>query len=615
MKIIVLFAAFLLFSISINAQELDSLNIPHEDSIARQLSQAHLLLRRSDSILLVDSIEKLLLLKQMESLKTYEKRKKQALELKLTQLLQHDSLRREKLAREIDSLRNITQGYPVIPYRDTLFFIYSKLGSFSAKERAAQITSRLQQVQREFVVLLDSIYLISHENSAEVMYQSQTLITLNETDELWFGQSLDSLANQYKTAIEQNIIQYKQNRSVLNILKQIGLSLLIVLVQILLIRLVNYLFRTRFDVYLRSKQGIWFKEIKIKNYQMLDAQRLTDFVLVLSTGLRYFINIVQLFITVPMIFSVFPPTRKLAETLFRYVWAPVEQIGRYLIGYIPNLITIIVIVILFRYLIKFLAFLSREVAAGKLKIPGFYTEWAKPTFNILRFLIYAFMFVVIFPYLPGSDSNVFKGVSVFIGVIFSLGSTSVIGNMVAGLVITYMRPFQLGDRIKIGEIVGDVIEKTAFVTRLKTPKKEIITIPNSHILSSQVVNYSTTKKSEGVLLYSTVTIGYDVPWRQVHQLLKEAAVKTQWVEQEPEPFVLQTSLDDFYVSYQVNLLTRHPEQQPKIYSELHQNIQDAFHEAGVEIMSPHFRGFRDGNNPNIPQEYLKKKGNTPPENI
>jgi small-conductance mechanosensitive channel len=279
------------------------------------------------------------------------------------------------------------------------------------------------------------------------------------------------------------------------------------------------------------------------------------------------------------------------------------------INYIPDLITVIVIVVITRYILKFLRYLSEEIRIGRLKLQGFYPDWARPTFNIVRVLVYAFMFVVIFPYLPGSDSPVFQGVSVFLGLVFSLGSSSVISNMVAGLVLTYMRPFQIGDRIKMNEVVGDVVERTPFVTRVRTPKQEFITIPNSNILSGNVVNYSTSKKRDGIILHTTVTIGYDIPWRKVHQTLIDAALKTKNINPEPLPFVLQTSLDDYYVSYQLNAYSDDPNEQPQIYSDLHQNIQDMFNENGIEILSPRYIASRDGNESTIPKEYRGRKGN------
>jgi small-conductance mechanosensitive channel len=213
------------------------------------------------------------------------------------------------------------------------------------------------------------------------------------------------------------------------------------------------------------------------------------------------------------------------------------------------------------------------------------------------------MFIVIFPYLPGSDSTVFKGVSVFLGVLFSFGSAGSLSNIIAGLVITYMRLFKIGDRVKIGEVVGDVIEKTLLVTRVRTIKNEIISIPNSSIMNSHTLNYSSDAPENGLILHSTVTIGYDVPWKEIHQYLIDSALRTNHIEKDPKPFVLQTSLDDFYVSYQINAYTKTPNKQALIYSELHQNIQDTCNENSIEIMSPHFRGVRDGNSSNIPNKY------------
>jgi small-conductance mechanosensitive channel len=280
-----------------------------------------------------------------------------------------------------------------------------------------------------------------------------------------------------------------------------------------------------------------------------------------------------------------------------------------IVGYIPEMITIVVIVAITRYVVQILKFMAEQVETGKLEFPGFYLDWAKPTFNLLRVLLYAFSFVMIFPYLPGSDSPVFRGVSVFLGVLFSLGSSSAIGNLVAGLVITYMRPFKIGDRVKIGEVTGEIIEKTMLVTRLRTIKNEDITIPNASILNGHTINYSTpSEETQGLILH---TLGYDVPWKLVHEVLIAAAIKIEEVKKKPKPFVLQTSLDDFYVSYQVNLYTKFPEKSAVIYSNLHANIQDRCNEAGIEILSPHYRAARDGNMTTIPENYLPKDYESP----
>lgn len=214
--------------------------------------------------------------------------------------------------------------------------------------------------------------------------------------------------------------------------------------------------------------------------------------------------------------------------------------------------------------------------------------------------------VVAFPYLPGFDSPAFRGVSVFLGILFSLGSTSAVANVVGGVILIYTRAFQIGDRIQIGDVTGDVLEKTLLVTRIITPTNRIITIPNSSLLSSNVINFSVASRElqRYLILQTTVTLGYGLPWRTVHATLTQAALATTDILSEPEPFVLQTSLDDFYVSYQLNAYTNHPERMVNIYSVLHQNIQDHCNEAGIEIMSPSYSALRDGHHSTIPENYL-----------
>ena len=317
--------------------------------------------------------------------------------------------------------------------------------------------------------------------------------------------------------------------------------------------------------------------------------------------------LLQLLITVPLLFAIFPQTKGLAYQIFSYIWNPIKNILVGIVDYIPNLFAILIICFAVKYLVRLVHYLSREVEAGRLKFGGFYPDWAMPTYHIIRFLLYAFMIAMIYPYLPGAKNGVFQGISVFVGLIISLGSSTVISNVIAGLVITYMRPFKLGDRIQLNDTTGNVIEKTPLVTRIKTPKNEVVTIPNSFIMSSHTVNYSASAREYGLIIHSEVTIGYDVPWRQVHQLLIEAALNTPGVIDDPRPFVLETSLSDWYPVYQINAYIREADKLAQIYSDLHQNIQDRFNEAGIEIMSPHYMAMRDGNESTIPKDDLRPK--------
>ncbi len=256
-----------------------------------------------------------------------------------------------------------------------------------------------------------------------------------------------------------------------------------------------------------------------------------------------------------------------------------------------------------------------EIMRGNLKINGFYPDWARPTYQIVRVLVIAFMIVSIWGYIPGSDSPVFQGISVFLGFLFTFGSAGSLSNIIAGLVLTYMRLFKIGDRVKIGEVFGDVIEKSSLVTRVRTPKNEIISIPNSTVMSSHTINYSSDAPEKGLIIHTTVTIGYDIPWKKMHAALIEAAKRTELVVATPEPFVLQTSLEDFYVAYQINAYVKEANKQATIYSNLHQNIQDVCNEQGIEILSPHYRAARDGNMSTIPENYLPKDYKAPSFNV
>lgn len=589
--------------------------IPTDSTDVENVNQTLDLLKQADSVRISDSIYKELLKKELEELKEYQHAEKKEIQQKLEELEKQDSIRIVALKKQIDSLKLNSVGYPIMPAQDTIFMIYTPIGKITPKERAIIVNTRVKAVYKQFIPAVDSIIIVDYGQTVDLVFNDETILSITELDELWFEKDKYEIAVEYQQTMLYDIKKFKSNRNLFSLLFEIGLSILVIIVQFFLIKLVNYLFRKKIDVFLESKKGVWFKEINIRDYQFLDAERLTNSVLAISKFFRWFINIVQLYITIPILFSIFPPTRRLAETLFTYTLTPIKKIGISIIQYIPNLFMIIIIVVITRYLMKFLRFLAQEVEDEKLKLPGFFPDWAKPTFNIIRFFVMAFMVVMVFPYLPGSDSPIFKGVSVFIGVIFSIGSSSVVGNLVAGLVITYMRPFKIGDRIKISEKVGNVIEKTPFVIRIRTPKNEYITIPNANVLSSHVINYSTSQEQEGIILHTTVTIGYDVPWRQVHELLLDAATRTERIMQHPKPYVLQTSLDDYYVSYQLNAYCDAPNSINQTYSNLHQNIQDVFFDAGVEILSPHYRAQRDGNMTTIPEKYLPKDYKQPKFNF
>lgn len=514
-----------------------------------------------------------------------------------------DSLKLAEQRRSIDSLRATTPGVPVVVEGDTLFLLYAERGGYSAFDRADMIADAVIKAGKDKGMRRDSVHALESDGYTDIMYGNRVIVSLTDQDALWQGVSRKELAEIYSPLLSAKINSLKEGFNFLEIAKRIALFVIVIVAQYLLFKLTNYLFRKLRRHIIRFKQQR-LKPIIIRDYELLNTRRLGRILIFFSNILRYLILLIQLMFSVPILFAIFPQTEKLALKIFLYIIEPVKMVGRSIVDYVPNLFIILVIWYCIKYIIKGLRYITNEIANEKLKIAGFYPDWAHPTFNIVRFLLYAFMIAMIYPYLPGSNSGVFQGISVFVGLIVSLGSSTVIGNIIAGLVITYMRPFKLGDRIKLNDTTGNVIEKTPFVTRLRTPKNEVVTIPNSFMMSSHTVNYSASARRFGLIIHTSVTIGYDVPWRQVHQLLINAARSTHGVVAHPKPFVLETGLEDYYPCYQINAYIRDADRQAQIMSELHQNIQDTFNEAGVEIMSPHYYAGRDGNASTIPEDYL-----------
>ena len=508
-------------------------------------------------------------------------------------------------------------GYPVAPFRDTLFFIYNKIGSFNAENRATAITSRIKLLCDDPFYASDSLVLSKSDISFDIVYKRDFVImSVSDLDAKSAGKESAILAKENLSIINMAIVFQQENNSEINWLKRIGIALLLLSIIAIIILIINRLFRW-LKWFLINKKESYFAGFKIKESYIFSPEKQLEFTLRIVSIVRIVVLVFTLYFSLPILFSVFPSTKEYASTLLNWIFSPAKIALMGIVHFLPNLFSIIVIVLLFRYAIKAIKFFVDEIQDGQIKIDGFYSDWAKPTFNIIKLLMYAFMVVIIFPYLPGSNSPIFQGVSVFVGILFSLGSSNAIANMIAGLVITYMRPFKIGDFIKIGDVSGTVLEKTALVTRVRTPKFEDITIPNATVLSSSSINYSanTAEDANGLLIHTTVTIGYELPWVEVHKALINAALRTDLVEKTPPPFVLQTSLDDFYVSYEINIYTKEPTKQPAIYSNLHQNIQDCFNEAGLEIMSPHFNALRDGNKTTTPEGYLSKEYTVPPFNI
>lgn len=493
-----------------------------------------------------------------------------------------------------DSIEKVKHApAPVIFNYDTLFIIKGHLGPFTPHDRAVVLTKRIKELSGGLEFDRTKFETVEIEGLVSITYENKVLLSIGSKDTIISGESRHEMAQNRLDVIALAIEESRNLSSVKNWPVRLGLALLWLAGFILIIFLIN-----RFFKWINTKVHTYEKKLKRKRLNIL--RYLTP------RGPEYFstfllrigkILIIVLFILayLPWIFTLFPVTQRIVRQFYGYIADPLKAILIGIYEFLPSLFFIVIIFLAARYFVRVLTLLSSELENEKIKISGFHKDWAKPTLNIFRILIYAFALIFMFPHIPGSNSPAFQGVSIFFGVLLSLGSTSAIANIVAGVVITYMRPFVIGDRVKISNTVGDVVEKSLLVTRIRTLKNEDVTIPNATIINNHLWNYSKNAKEIGLILYTSVTIGYDVPSVTVNKLLVKAATNTSLIQRSPKPFVLHKLLGDHSVEYEINAYTKQAAKMPQIYSDLHNNILSSFQKAGIEILSPKYIASRDGN--------------------
>ena len=497
---------------------------------------------------------------------------------------------------------------PVAPFGDTLFTLYGSIGAVTAQKRSELVAENIILLKDDLLFNPDSLTVVAADREMYVVYRSKIIIGVTERQSTAAGKPLRALAQEYRDAIAAAVEAKQAENTWLTTLKQLVLALIAVTLAYFAVKYVSRLHRKMAALLGRHK----IKRTRLLKY-IMDTNRQVAMGLMVLKIVKYFLIVLVVYICALVLFRIFPATRWLSDTLILYITTPLKSMLIAIWSYLPNVFDIAIIITLFYLVNKVLRVVARKVAVGSLSIKGFQPDWAAPTYRIIKVIFLIFALILIFPHLPKSDSDIFKGISVIMGVLLSLGSTSIISNVVSGLVITYMNPFKEGDRIKMGEHVGDVVEKTALVTRLKTPKNEIITIPNSNIMTAQTVNYSKSAREYGLILHAQITMGYEVPWRRVHELLVEAGAKTAHVLPDPKPFVLQTALDDFYVRYQINVYTAEACRMLDIYSNLYANVQDVFHREGIELVTPSVAAVRDAGSVFMPREYVRSgQERTPP---
>ncbi|GHV64107.1 mechanosensitive ion channel protein MscS [Bacteroidia bacterium] len=486
---------------------------------------------------------------------------------------------------------------PVVLSDDTLFYVYAGIGGINVKKRADIVAENIAALTTLPFFDADSLCIEENAGECNIVYKQSIIfaVTTRQADELQLPKR--DLAEMYVASILQAVTAARSTIVWKTVLIRIAEGLLLLVVTYFLLKYLNIFYR-RTRLYILTRKD---KTIK-KLYYIVDANKQIAIEATILRIIRLALYILVLYFFLLFLFMLVPGTKWLSTLLLGYIVSPLKAAFFAVWNYIPDLIVIVIIIFIFKYVIKAIRIIADKIANESISVNGFHPEWTSATFNIIKVILYVFMFILIFPHLPNADSGVFQGVTVFMGLLISLGSTSLIGNLMAGLVITYMRPFKIGDRIKVAENLGNVIEKNSLVTRIRTTKNEIVTIPNSSITSGQTINYSASAEEYGLILHTQVTMGYEISWRRMHELLIEAARQTSYVQETPQPYVLQTALDDSYVRYEINIYTNNANAMLEIYSELNQNIQDIFNREGIELMAPHVYGYRKMEEAAIPPQ-------------
>ena len=457
--------------------------------------------------------------------------------------------------------------------------------SYPAEERVRVIRDRIKSVAADEKVSIDDLRIVESQSQTDIVAGEYQLIAIVDADGVLEGVQRDILAQVYEGKIADAIKTYRQERTrsalLLKVIYSAGALVLSAVLLYLIIRLSRWLVKLM-DARIRTKmQGV-----RIQSFQLVQAEQLWLAVRGILYMVRTLLLLAVILGCVEYVLGLYPWTRFIAQRSIALILNPLRLMSTSIMQALPDLIFIAILALIVRYTLKLARLFFAGMESGTVKLAGFDREWASPTFKILRFLIIAFAVVVAYPYIPGAGSEAFKGVSIFIGVIFSLGSTSIVSNTIAGYSMTYRRLFRIGDRVQIGDHLGDVEQIRLQVTHMRSLKNEEIILPNSVILNSHVVNYSSLAKDQGLILHTTVGIGYETPWRQVESMLLNAAERTPELLRQPPPFVLQKALGDFCVVYEINAYCDRPQESSRLYTELHRNILDVFNEYGVQIMTP-----------------------------
>lgn len=488
---------------------------------------------------------------------------------------------------EPDSLSGTSKAAVVVDGK--ILFYVRGITSYPAEKRAKVIERRIEEAAADLSVPANSLTVVQNEMRDDIFISGKFIMSVIEADANLEGVSRVTLVRVIKNNITRSIIAYREERTSKSLLNKAFYGIGATVITILLLFLINWIVK-KFNVWFENKLKTKIDSLESRSFQMIRSRQLWFTFFSFVRGIKFFLFLIILFIYAQYILGLFPWTRAISISLLGFFLKPLSAFGNSILNFIPDLAFLIVIYFITKYLLKLIKLFFSGIEQGSIKIANFDPEWSIPSYKILRLLIVAFAVIVAYPYIPGSESDAFKGVSLFMGVLFSLGSSSLISNLIAGYTMTYRRTFKKGDMVKIEDYVGQVMDIKLFVTRLRTLKNEEVVVPNSIILNNNVINYSSLAAERGLILHTTVGIGYETSWRQVEDMLKTAAQRTEGILKDPPPYVLQKSLGDFAITYELNAFCNDPVNMMKHYTALHQNVLDVFNENNVQIMTPAYEG-------------------------
>lgn len=457
------------------------------------------------------------------------------------------------------------------------------VSSLPAPDRAELIRAQLVSAASDRTIPVESLRIVDRDGVSGILAGDTLIVAVVEADARFEQADRGDLARAHLYRIREAVTSYRAARSAQARARNVGAGIVATLVLAVVVVGMSRLWRIT-DRHLAARTRL--PTAGGQTRELIRADRIWAAVRRLLAAARTALLLVITLLYLGFVLAQFPETGGLSRSLVQLVVSPLEMIRSAIVRSIPNVAFLIVLFFVVRLVLGLIQMFFEAIERGAVTFATFEPDWAQPTYRIVRVVLVAFGLVVAFPYIPGSDTAAFRGITIFFGLLFSIGSSSAIANIVAGYLLIYRRAFKIGDRIKIGGCVGDVIETRLQVTHLRSLKNEELIVPNSQILASDVLNYSSLARSRGLILHTEVAIGYDTSWRQVETLLVTAAERTADLGAEPRPFVHEKRLGEFAVTYELNVYCKNVQAMTALYAALHRNILDVFNEHGVQIMTP-----------------------------